>query len=131
MNSYTRNDLQLEWIEKFTDNPDAKAKKLSGTPMLRALWFVNPTNPRSLRLSHTGYKWNKELPKLPFWEITLDSHITGKQLLQLERVFTSPYYLKAKSIIVFSEEDCIMLQLHGGNLAQYLSNAELCGPNKN
>jgi hypothetical protein len=41
----------------------------------------------------------------------------------LEKHFTSPYYISGpKSIYVFSEQDSIMLALHGSNLQQYLDN---------
>ena len=56
----------------------------------------------------------------------LEKLLTGKQLLQLERLFTYPYYIRnLKTIYLFSEQDYIMVTLHGGDLATYLNNLEL------
>ena len=43
--------------------------------------------------------------------------------LQLDQLMTEPYYIGSrKQIQLFGEADVIMLELHGGNLAQYLEN---------
>ena len=45
---------------------------------------------------------------------------------QLEKHFTSPYYIPThQRIHVFGEQDSIMLALHGSNLQQYLDNLSL------
>ena len=52
-------------------------------------------------------------------------HIKPRQLLQLERLLTEPYYIKdLLKLWVHSEQDAIMLQLHAGNLAQFLDNLQ-------
>jgi hypothetical protein len=62
---------------------------------------------------------------LKTYKIKLDKPLSFKHLIQLERLFTAPYYLHNGAITVFSEQDAIMLQLHAGNLDQYLDNLEI------
>jgi len=46
-------------------------------------------------------------------------------LLQLERLLQEPYYIRNLThLIVASETDAVMLQLHAGDLAQYLDNLQ-------
>jgi hypothetical protein len=117
-----RNDPQQFWIDKFV----AESKnQLETTAHLRALWWKNPTNRESLRLSHQGFHWVSKNTAVPNWPVRISQSINGKQLIQLERVFKSPYFLSKTGITVFSEEDFIMLQLHAGDLAQYLNNLQL------
>jgi len=54
----------------------------------------------------------------------LESSVNGQQMLQLEQLFTAPYYILQTNITihVFSDVDAVMLQLHAGNLKQYLNN---------
>lgn len=90
-------------------------------------WWQNPTNPNSLRLTTVGYKWFTGVARLRAYEIKLpkEQKILPKQLLQLERLFTEPYFIRSlRNILVFGEQDAIMLQLHAGNLADYLNNLE-------
>ena len=89
------------------------------------MWWRNPTNHNSLRLTHIGLKFFTQQLKLPSHEIKLSEPIKSKNLIQLERLFKEPYFIKAESLIVLSEEDAIMLQLHAGNLGQYLDNLSL------
>lgn len=90
-----------------------------------AMWWRNPTNHNSLRLTHIGLKFFTHQLKLPSHEIKLSEPIKSKNLIQLERLFKEPYFIKAESLIVLGEEDAIMLQLHAGNLGQYLDNLSL------
>jgi hypothetical protein len=89
------------------------------------LWWQNPTNPYSLRLTSVGYEWFKIRASIKCYEIILPEgqRILPKQLLQLERTFTEPYYVKNyKTLAVFGEKDAIMLELHAGDLVSYLNN---------
>ena len=46
-------------------------------------------------------------------------------MLQLERLLDQPYYIPTyKRILVLDETTAVMLQLHAGNLAQYLDNLQ-------
>lgn len=118
----TRNDPQQEWIDKFVA---ASENQLATTSHLRALWWRNPTNHNSLRLTHQGFHWVNKNTTIPSWSVHVPDPINGKQLVQLERVFTSPYFLAKLGIWVYSEQDYIMLQLHSGNLGAYLDNLQL------
>jgi len=61
-----------------------------------------------------------------FHEIVLEGTITGRQMLLLEKFFKEPYYIKGNfNIFVSGEQDAVMLQLHAGNLGQYLDNLQL------
>jgi hypothetical protein len=88
------------------------------------IWWRNPTNPNSLRLTHFGLKFFVDSMKQTCHKVKLQDLVKSRHLLQLERLFTAPYYLRNGSIDVFSEQDAIMLQLHAGNLEQYLDNLQ-------
>lgn len=89
-------------------------------------WWTNPLNPKSLRLTRLGYHWFRNIAELEGHSIELAEPITPKHLLQLERLFTQPYHIVSLSVIVvYSEEDAVMLQLQSGDLATYLDNLEL------
>jgi len=89
-----------------------------------ARWWFNGINPGSLRLSRDGAKWFDENTQLHFYTVKFSSPITGRQMLQLERLFDCPYYITTKSIHLLDEATFIMLQLNSGNLAQYLDSLE-------
>ena len=89
------------------------------------MWWRNPSNPDSLRLTRFGVTFFENTIKLPTYKVTLqEAGYKSKHLLQLEKLFTAPYFLKNGSIIVFSDTDAVMLQLHAGNLGQYLDNLQ-------
>lgn len=88
-------------------------------------WWRNPLNKNSLRLTWPGYSYFTKISKFTSHKVELDSDITGKQMLQLERLFHEPYYLRDGWILVFGEQDAVMLQLHAGNLKQYLDNLQM------
>jgi hypothetical protein len=92
---------------------------------VRAAWWQNPINPVSLRLTRRGFEFFNRA-KLHFHEIPLPTNqtVTPKIMLQLERLFDEPYYLRFCYIYVLSEKDAIMLNLHAGDLACYLDNLE-------
>lgn len=95
------------------------------TTDMQRRWWKNPTDPNSLRLSLAGLQLVKAVLKLQSYEFVLDEELTNHNLLQLERVFTSMYYLlKRQKIIVFDEQSALMLTLHGNNLKGYLDSLE-------
>ena len=72
-------------------------------------------------LTPAGFKYFTKDLKLPCFEIELPDIIKSKNLIQLERQFKEPYFVKSsKCITVFGEQDAIMLQLHAGDLNRYL-----------
>ena len=89
-----------------------------------ARWWFNGINPLSLRLSKAGAEWFEGTARFQFYCIILKAPITGKQMLQLEKLFDAPYYLTTKRVYMLDEANYIMLQLNAGNLAQYLDNLE-------
>ena len=126
MTESTRN-LQQEWTLRVAElgrkaNPELPLFQKSISD-LHYLWFRNPLNKRSLRLSTAGQTAFTKFGGVKFHKIKLDTTVTGKQMLQLEELFSDPYYIGAGFILVSNEKDVIMLQLSDGNLAQ-----ELAGP---
>ena len=91
-------------------------------------WWHNPLNPNSLRLTAGAWAVLKACPNAPNWKFELSQGLLPKSYLQLERHFTSPYYIpNIKNIVVFSDRDSMMLALHGSNLQQYLDNHDNFG----
>jgi hypothetical protein len=96
------------------------------TTDMQKRWFKNPTDNTSLRLSLAGLQMVKAVLKLQSYEFQLPEELTNHGLLQLERYLKGPYYLlKRQKIIVFEEEEAMMLTLHSGNLRAYLDSIEL------
>ena len=90
------------------------------------IWWRNPTNRNSLRLTNFGLIFFAKTLGLKTYSIALDANsIKNKHLLQLERLFSAPYFVKNTAIVVFDEQDAVMLQLHGGDLNQYLENLQI------
>jgi len=95
------------------------------TSAYQKLWWVNPTDPHSLRLSLAGLQFVKANLRLQSYEFVLPEELNNHQLLQLERLFPDMYYLlKRQKIILFTESEASMLTLYGNNLAQYLAALE-------
>ena len=91
-------------------------------------WWKNPTDDNSLRLSLAGLQMVKAVLKLTSYDFALTEELNNQQLLQLERQFKGMYYLlKREKIIVFEEEEAMMLTLHGNNLKSYLYSIESAG----
>ena len=91
-------------------------------------WWKNPTDPASLRLSLAGLQFVKAVLKLTAYDFVLPAELTNQNLLQLERQFKGMYYLlKREKIIVFEEEEALMIVLHGNDLVSYLNNIETNG----
>jgi len=52
--------------------------------------------------------------------------MSNQVLLQLDHMMTAPYCLVSRNAIkLVGEQDAIMLQLHAGNLEQFLNNLEI------
>lgn len=122
MTKSTLNQLekQNEILDKLNLDPIAFSK-------IGYAWWQNPTNKNSLRLTSVGHKWFTNVAKLTGYTIDIpkEEKIMPRQLLQLERLFTEPYYIKTlNTIVVFGEQDAVMLQLHSGNLTAYLDSLQ-------
>lgn len=100
---------------------DWEQKLFSKDNLTPDLIWRNILNPNSLRLTVGAHKTLLR-QEIKFYKFHLDS-ISNLQLLQLDRLFESPYFVKdRKHIELMGERDAIMLQLHGNNLKQYLEN---------
>ena len=94
----------------------------AGTILLPTDIWRNVLNPDSLRLCKQAHVFLRFAKKINFYRFEVDS-MTNMQLLQLDRLLTSPYYVDNRRCIeLVGEEDAIMLQLHSNNLGQYLDN---------
>jgi hypothetical protein len=113
---------QHEWQERFIIAAGYPAEQFVG---VEYQWWFNPTNHRSMRLTRTGYEWTRRHSQWSYHEVKLSHKIGTKHLLQLERLLQEPYYIRNLThLIVASETDAVMLQLHAGDLAQYLDNLQ-------
>jgi hypothetical protein len=113
---------QLQLTRIFVQQSDIP---IGETSDYQRLWWVNPTDPQSLRLSLAGLQFVKANLKLQSYEFVLPEELNNHHLLQLERLFPDMYYLlKRQKIILFTESEASMLTLYGNNLAQYLAALE-------
>lgn len=118
---YTQRQLTKIFVEQASF-------PIGQTTELQLRWWKNPTDDTSLRLSLAGLQFVKAVLKLQSYEFVLPEELTNHHLLQLERQFKSMYYLlKRQKIIVFEEEEAMMLTLHGNDLVSYLDNIERQG----
>jgi hypothetical protein len=125
----TAESLQNVWQKKFQEhtlNPFTSDPKL-GIRYQRfdnpASWWFNPVNPDSLRLTKPAFNMLNQNKEIKNWHFRLPQPLVPRAYIQLEKHFTSPYYISGpKSVYVFDERDSIMLALHGSNLQQYLDN---------
>ena len=125
----TADSLQNVWQARFQEhvlNPFTNDPKL-GLRYQRydnpASWWFNPVNADSLRLTRPAFTMISKNKDIKSWQFKLPTPLVTRAYIQLEKHFTSPYYIPTHtSIYVFSEQDSIMLALHGSNLQQYLDN---------
>jgi hypothetical protein len=111
-------------VTKSTRKPGRQRNwehELLGDAILSVDLWRNTLNPNSLRLTVEGWKFCN-LQKKPFYHFKLES-MTNLQLLQLDHLLESPYYIRnRRQIELMGEKDAMMLSLHGNNLKQYLEN---------
>lgn len=89
-------------------------------------WWWNHTNSSTLRLNKFGIQFIKKHTKFPTYHFELSHPLSNKNLIQLSRIFTCPYYIKASNeLILLGEEESVMLKLHADNLQQYLNTLEI------
>lgn len=92
---------------------------------LRFIWH-DFTNNTSLRFSMTGYRFVVDKLKLKTYMFELETPLTNRNLLQLERFFPGPYYYwsRTNKFVVFDEQDAVWLELQAGDLKTYLENLQ-------
>jgi hypothetical protein len=118
---YTQRQLTKIFIEQGN-------LPIGQTTDMQRRWWKNPTDPNSLRLSLAGLQFVKAVLKIQSYDFELTEELNNHHLLQLERQFKGMYYLlKRQKIIVFEEEEALMLTLHSGNLKAYLDSIESAG----
>ena len=116
---------QQEFQERFIIAAGHTAEHFVTFHGVEYQWWFNPINHNSMRLTSTGYLWTTRHSQWPYHEVKLSHKIGTKHLLQLERLLQEPYYIRNLThLIVASETDAVMLQLHAGDLAQYLDNLQ-------
>lgn len=75
--------------------------------------FYN-TRKKGLRLSSLGYQLLKREYDFYAFPIEKESKVTARHILALDAEMKWPYYLSSKQIVLFSEEDAVILKLVGG-----------------
>ena len=121
MTPFTDRKTQATWTQFLIDRVAPGA----AWPGVEHQWWYNSINSNSLRLTATGFKWLSKHTDLKHYEVNLQDTILPRQLLQLERLLQQPYFIKnKKSLLVLSDQDAVMLQLHAGDLVTYLNNLE-------
>lgn len=72
-----------------------------------------------------GLVWFHDIARIPAHEINITKPLTPRNLLQLERLLTEPYYISnVTRLLLFGERDAIMLRLNNGDLSSYLNSLE-------
>lgn len=126
----TADSPQSVWQKKFNEydlNPfisDPEGGLTYNKLFNPATWWHNPINANSLRLTKTGHSLLSKTD-MPTFRFKLTEKYRPKTFVQLERYFTSPYYIiNAQSIIVYGETEAMMIALHANDLQQYLDNQD-------
>ena len=99
---------------------EEQLQTLAPLPANERVWH-NPFSPHhSLRLTVPGKQWLVTRCGLTFYKFDVPE-ITNHNLLQLDYLLASPYYIRSRKMLyLFGEQDAIMLSLHGNDLAKYL-----------
>jgi len=126
--SIPRHSRQAEWEQHFLSISPTPVSKIptehTEETFRHSLWH-NILNPDSLRLTNGGYAWVIKHCKQTAYNIKVAKSITNRVLLQLDHLMAAPYCLVNRNAIkLLGEQDAIMLQLHAGDLEQYLNNIE-------
>lgn len=128
--SRTADSPQSVWQKKFLEynlNPflkDSDKGLIYNKLDNPATWWHNPINANSLRLTKVAHSILSKTD-IPTYRFKLTEKYKPKTFIQLERYFTSPYYIiNAQSIIVYGEVEAMMIGLHGNDLQQYLDNQD-------
>jgi len=62
--------------------------------------------------------------KLTAYKFEVDTPLTNKNLLQLERYFQGMYFILRDKLFVFDEAEASMITLMDGDIVKYLLNLE-------
>lgn len=117
MNKRELTRLFLEQVG--TDASEASVKSFL------TLWWFTPYSQIGLRLTLEGHRFLSDQLKLTKYtfKIKEDTTKTLKMFLQMNKYLSSPYYLQGQNtIIIYGEQDAVMLGIMNGDLQQYLEN---------
>ena len=116
---------QIEWTRVFLQQKHlAKEVDQKLIDYYRAVFWFNPTNERSMRLTYSGIDSLLEF-NIQHYSHKLEQAILPKTLVQLEKIFTEPYYIDGLNCIkTFDEATSLTLILYNNNLQSYLDNSQ-------
>jgi len=115
-----KQQLTDAFVTKYKTAPTSEDKAI----FHRAIW-KHPFSKISLQLSEYGFKCLTETLLLQHYRYKLSKPLphTGKVLLQLCKHLTAPFYIiDRETIVLFGEQDGIMLALSNFDLADFLNN---------
>lgn len=78
--------------------------------------------PDYLRLTTSGFKLLSKHFKIYEYKFKDDDKFDSKHLISLVRILSYPYYLTHKRLVIFSEKDAFIINLHGKDLKSWLKN---------
>jgi hypothetical protein len=89
----------------------------------RKVWFFNPLNANSLRLTKVGFQFCTNNAEIENYRHNLNANILPKTLLQMEKYFPAPYYINyINEIRIFDERTSMTLILYNNDLQKFLDN---------
>ena len=89
----------------------------------RKVWFFNPLNAASMRLTKTGFQFCTKTAEIQHYRHDFGGVLLPKMLLQMEKYFPCPYYITYDcELRLFDEATSITLSLYGNDLQKYLDN---------
>lgn len=85
------------------------------------IWWYNSLNPQSFRLTRQFYEFIRKRTDIETHVCEVTADLVPKTLLQLEKHFKYPYYIKSKNeIVLLSQDHVVWLTLYGNDLQKYL-----------
>jgi hypothetical protein len=89
----------------------------------RKVWFYNPLNAASMRLTKTGFKFCTINAQIQHYQHDFGGLLLPKTLLQMEKYFPCPYYITFHcKLKLLDEATSITLSLYDNDLQKYLDN---------
>jgi len=115
---------QIGWTIKFLEAAHGSLEQYS-VEGFRKIWWFNPINLTSMRLTKIGVNFAIEKAKIYYYKHKINSRIMPKTLLQLERILEYPYFVQdLETILIFDERTSLVLTLYNDNLQSYLNNEQ-------
>jgi len=87
----------------------------------RKVWFFNPLNAGSMRLTKTGFQFCTINADIEQYRHEITEKIMPKTLLQMEKYLPCPYFVfNLTEVRIFDQETSVMLTLYNNDLQKYL-----------